>query len=292
MFGFCCRIIYNPYFLTRRVLFPPFRTSYDDWFVPFNLDKGGNRKTNCSIDTVLWWHVVRSGDLEVSQRWLERGKEAVLCFAECFFIYFLSFSLFLNVLDILASNNSNFVKTSCDNARLFGSCLTSWLCHTALVKWGVELKSLFLNMFCITGKVSSMQGDSLFKDYCVYCRDLSIVFKVSLLAKNIIISPSALSSLAVFAHCCHVILYSACRDESTPLPVSVPCSSDGCFVLFHRGEEHHELVTLSRVPTSGSTINLPQQLCPCTCLSLCKGDGKSFLVIIFPLAYAHFTYRT
>lgn len=150
-------------------------------------------------------------------------------------------------------------------------------------------------MFCITGKVSSMQGDSLFKDYCVYCRDLGIAFKVSLPAKTSLLEPLhtfSLSSLAVFAHCCHVILYSACSDESTPLSMSVPGFSDGCFVLFQCAEEHHGLVTLSRVPTSGSTINLPQQLCPCTCLSLCKGDGKSFLVIIFPLAYAHFAYRT
>ena len=141
-----------------------------------------------------------------------------------------------------------------------------------------------------------MQGDSLLKDYCVYCRDLGIACRVSLPAKTSLLEPLhtfSLSSLAGFAHCCLVILYPARSDESTsPCSQSVLCSSDGCFVLFQRGEEHHGLVTLSRVPTSGSAINLPQQLCPCTCLSLCKGGGKSFLVIIFPLAYAHFAYRT
>lgn len=150
-------------------------------------------------------------------------------------------------------------------------------------------------MFCVTGEVSSTQGESLFKDYSLYCRDLGIVLKVSLPAKTSLLEPLntfSLSSTAIFAHCCHVVLYPACSDESTPLPVSAPCSSDGCFVLFQHGEEHHGLVTLSRVPASGRTINLPQQLCPCTCLSLCKGDGKSFLVIIFPLAYAHSAYRT
>lgn len=39
-------------------------------------------------------------------------------------------------------------------------------------------------MFCITGKVSSMQGDSLFKDYCEYCEDLGMAFKASLPAKH------------------------------------------------------------------------------------------------------------
>lgn len=146
-------------------------------------------------------------------------------------------------------------------------------------------------MFRITGTVSSMQGDSLFRDYCAYRTDC----KASLTAKTSLLEALhtfSLSSVAAFAHCCHVIVYPACSDESTFLVVSVPCTSDGRFVLFQHGEEHQGLVTLSRVPTSGSTINLPQQLCPCTRLSLCKERGKSFLVIIFPLAYAHFAYRT
>lgn len=55
-----------------------------------------------------------------------------------------------------------------------------------------------------------MQGDSLFKDYGVYCRDLGIAFKVSLPAKTSLLEPLhtfSLSPLADFAHCCHVILH-------------------------------------------------------------------------------------
>lgn len=128
-------------------------------------------------------------------------------------------------------------------------------------------------------------------------RDLGTAFKGIIASKNIIIrtscAPPARRLWLVFPHRRHIIAHSARSDESTsPRSCLSRAPFDGCFVLFQRGEEHHGLVTLSRVPTSGSTINLPQQLCPCTCLSLCKGDGKSFLVIIFPLAYAHFAYRT
>lgn len=54
-----------------------------------------------------------------------------------------------------------------------------------------------------------MQGDSLFRDYRVYCRDLSAAFKVSLPAKSSLLEPQdtvGLSSLADFAHCCQIIL--------------------------------------------------------------------------------------
>lgn len=34
----------------------PFCPIEDDWLIPFNLDKGGNRKTNCHIDTGMMGH--------------------------------------------------------------------------------------------------------------------------------------------------------------------------------------------------------------------------------------------
>lgn len=52
VFGFHCHIIYNPHFPTRRLLFPSFHGSYDDWFILFNLDKGGNRKKQIAVLTL------------------------------------------------------------------------------------------------------------------------------------------------------------------------------------------------------------------------------------------------
>lgn len=93
-------------------------------------------------------------------------------------------------------------------------------------------------------------------------------------SQNIIIRTSAYLLLVTSGRLCSLLSCNLPLNDTGCLCLS--SHPDGCFVLFQRGEEHHRLVTLSGVPTSGSIINLPQQLCPRTCLSLCKGDGKSF----------------
>lgn len=67
---------------------------------------------------------------------------------------------------------------------------------------------LLQNTLCVPGEASSVLGDSLFRDYGVYCGDSGGAFKVSIAAKTSLLEPVhtfCSSPLADSAHCCHVI---------------------------------------------------------------------------------------
>lgn len=54
----------------------PFCPIEDDWLIPFNLDKGGNRKTNCHIDTgMMGRSALVTGEVRRRSVCLEKTEE-------------------------------------------------------------------------------------------------------------------------------------------------------------------------------------------------------------------------
>lgn len=136
-----------------------------------------------------------------------------------------------------------------------------------------------------------MQGDSLFKDYRVYCRDLGTALKVSLPAKTSLLEPPHTFSLSPpvdFAHCCHVILLSMTLDACV------------CPVLLLMAALSPSSVLRSTTGWSPSpeSLHLAAPLifhsgCAPVPVSLCVKEMEShFKSLSSPPAYAHFAYRT
>ncbi|KAK2899734.1 hypothetical protein Q8A73_012863 [Channa argus] len=165
-----------------------------------------------------------------------------------------------------------------DHMQRYGTQFEASVWWKRLFKWAVKVARGLHSNLTLLAKAPAHENVTLSEE--VVCR----AGKMIDLSRLTLIREEMEKQIAVLTLCRDGMSFAQVTwsEDSTPPPASVPNSSDGCFVLFQCGEEHHGLVTLSRVPTSGSNINLPQQLCPCTCPSLCKGDGKSFLVIIFP----------
>lgn len=112
------------------------------------------------------------------------------------------------------------------------------------------------------------------------CGDSGTALKVSIAAKTSLLEPRhtfCLSPLAHSAHCCHVIFLLMTLDACVcPLLLMAALSSSSVVRSTTGWSPSLESLHLA------ASLIFPQQLCPRTCLSLCKGDGKSFLSHYLP----------